>query len=60
MTDRVTLNRESERLTAKAFEEYSMRRTPSAFLVDKYGLLKHIDIDFHGFLNAAIKYLLHE
>jgi hypothetical protein len=41
MYDRVKQYRESKRLTAKAFEEYSMPGTPSAFLVDKNGLLRH-------------------
>jgi hypothetical protein len=60
MYDRIKQYRESKGLTAKAFEEFSMPGTPSAFLADKNGLLRHIDLGLNGFLDGAIKQLLNE
>ena len=60
MCDRVKRYRESKRHTAKTFEDYGMPATPSAVLVDKNGLLRHIDLGSNGLLDGAIKHLLNE
>ena len=60
MYDRVKQHLKQKQLSAKTFEDYSLRGTPSAILVDTNGLVRHIDLGSNGFLEGAIKQLLNE
>jgi hypothetical protein len=44
--------------SAKTFDEYGLRGTPSAILIDKNGILRHSTFGSDGSLEGAIKYLL--
>ena len=60
MYDRVKQHLKQKQLSAKTFEDYSLRGTPSAILVDANELVRHIDLGSNGFLEGAIKQLLNE
>ena len=44
--------------SAKTFDEYGLRGTPSAILIDKNGILRHSTFGSDSSLEGAIKYLL--
>lgn len=44
--------------SAKTFDEYGLRGTPSAILIDKNGILRHSTFGSDSSLERAIKYLL--
>ena len=46
--------------SAKTFEEYGLRGTPSAILIDKNGVLRQTMFGSNGFLGDAVKQLLIE
>ena len=47
-----------KQFSAKTFEEYSLRGTPSAILIDKKGILRQTIFGSNGFLEDAVKQLL--
>jgi hypothetical protein len=49
-----------KQFAAKTFEEYSLRGTPSAILIDKNGILRHTVFGSNGFLEETVKHLLNE
>jgi peroxiredoxin len=51
---------QQKQFSAKTFEEYGLRGTPSAILVDKKGILRQTFFGSNGFLESSIKQLLSE
>ena len=51
---------ELKQYSAKTFEEYGLRGTPSAILIDKKGVLRQTIFGSNGFLEGAVKELLNE
>jgi hypothetical protein len=49
-----------KQFSAKTFEEYGLRGTPSAILIDKNGILRQTVFGSNGFLEDAVKQLLNE
>lgn len=49
-----------KQFSAKTFEEYGLRGTPSAILIDKKGALRQTFFGSNGLLEAAVKHLLDE
>jgi hypothetical protein len=49
-----------KQFSAKTFEEYGLRGTPSAILIDKNGVLRQTIFASTGFLEDAVKQLLNE
>ena len=49
-----------KQFSAKTFEEYGLRGTPSAILVDKNGVLRQTIFGSNGFLEGAVKQLLND
>jgi thiol-disulfide isomerase/thioredoxin len=49
-----------KQFSAKTFEEYGLRGTPSAILIDKNGVLRQTAFGSNGFLEDAVKQLLNE
>jgi peroxiredoxin len=49
---------QQKQFSAKTFEEYGLRGTPSAILVDKKGILRQTFFGSNGFLESSIKQLL--
>jgi len=47
-----------KQFSAKTFEEYGLRGTPSAILIDKKGILRQTIFGSNGFLEDAVKQLL--
>jgi hypothetical protein len=47
-----------KQFSAKTFEEYGLRGTPSAILIDKKGVLRQTIFGSNGFLEDAVKQLL--
>ena len=58
--DRVKQYLKLKQFSARTFEEYSLRGTPSAILVDKDGILRQTTFGSNGFLEDAVKQLLNE
>jgi thiol-disulfide isomerase/thioredoxin len=50
----------SKEYSAKTFEEYALRGTPSSILVDRKGILRSTFFGSNGILEGAIKELLNE
>ncbi|MFZ0514286.1 MAG: hypothetical protein WAM14_21965 [Candidatus Nitrosopolaris sp.] len=57
---RVNRRLESKQFSANSFEEYSLRGTLLASLVDKNRLIRHIAFGSNCFLEGGIEYLLNE
>lgn len=51
---------QQKQFSAKTFEEYALRGTPSAILIDKKGILRQTFFGSNGFLESSIKQLLSE
>jgi peroxiredoxin len=51
---------QQKQFSAKTFEEYGLRGTPSAILIDKKGILRQTFFGSNGFLESSIKQLLSE
>src|SRR5919198_6077819 len=49
-----------KQFSAKTFEEYGLRGTPSAILIDKNGVLRQTAFGSNGFLEDAVNQLLNE
>lgn len=58
--DRVKQYLKLKQFSAKTFEEYSLRGTPSAILVDRDGILRQTTFGSNGFLEDTVKQLLNE
>jgi len=51
---------QQKQYSAKTFEEYGLRGTPSAILIDKKGILRQTFFGANGFLESSIKQLIAE
>lgn len=60
MYERAKQYLELKQYSAKTFEEYGLRGTPSAILIDKKGVLRQTVFGSNGFLEDAVKQLLDE
>ncbi len=60
LIDRVKEYLRSKEYSAKTFEEYALRGTPSSILVDRKGMLRSTFFGSNGVLEGAIKELLKE
>jgi hypothetical protein len=50
----------SKQFSAKTFEEYALRGTPSGILVDRKGILRGTYFGSNGFLEGAVEELIRE
>jgi thiol-disulfide isomerase/thioredoxin len=60
LLERVKNYMRSKEYTAKTFEEYALRGTPSSILIDKKGILRSSFFGSNGILARAIEELLNE
>lgn len=60
LVERVKLYMRSKEYSAKTFEEYALRGTPSSILVDRKGVLRSTYFGSNGILEGAISELLNE
>jgi thiol-disulfide isomerase/thioredoxin len=60
LVERVKQYMRSKEYSAKTFEEYALRGTPSSILVDRKGVLRSTFFGSNGFLEGAIEELLKE
>jgi len=60
LVERVKNYMRSKEYTAKTFEEYALRGTPSSILIDKKGILRSSFFGSNGILERAIEELLNE
>jgi thiol-disulfide isomerase/thioredoxin len=60
LIERVKQYLKSKDYSAKTFDEYALRGTPSAILVDKKGVLRQTYFGSNGFLEGAIEELIRE
>lgn len=60
LIERVKLYLKSKQFSAKTFEEYALRGTPSAILVDRRGILRGTYFGSNGFLERAVEELIRE
>jgi len=60
LIDRVRQHLRSKQYSAKTFEEYALRGTPSSILVDRKGILRSTFFGSNGFLEGAVEELLKE
>lgn len=60
LIERVKVYLKSKQFSAKTFEEYALRGTPSAILVDRRGILRGIYFGSNGFLGRAVEELIRE
>ena len=60
MIERVKQYLRSKEYSAKTFEEYALRGTPSSILVDRKGILRSMFFGSNGFLEGAVEVLLKE
>ena len=60
LIERVKQYMKSKDYSAKTFDEYALRGTPSAILVDKKGVLRQTYFGSNGFLEGAIEELIRE
>jgi hypothetical protein len=58
--ERVKQYLKQRQFSAKTFDEYGLRGTPSSILIDKDGILRHSTFGSDGSLEGAIKYLLNQ
>jgi hypothetical protein len=58
--ERVKRYLKSNQFSAKTFEEYALRGTPSAILVDRKGILKQTYFGSNGSLQGAVEELIRE
>ena len=50
----------SKEYSAKTFDEYALRGTPSTILVDRKGVLRGTYFGSNGFLEGAVEELIRE
>jgi hypothetical protein len=60
LIERVKHYLKSKEYSAKTFEEYALRGTPSAILIDRKGLLRGTYFGSNGFLQGAVEELIRE
>jgi thiol-disulfide isomerase/thioredoxin len=60
LIERVKQYLRSKEYSAKTFEEYALRGTPSIILIDREGILRSTFFGSNGFLEGAVKELLKE
>jgi thiol-disulfide isomerase/thioredoxin len=60
LVERVKQYMRSKEYSAKTFEEYTLRGTPSSILVDRKGILRSSNFGANGVLQSAIEELLNE
>ena len=60
LIERVKQYLKSKDYSAKTFDEYALRGTPSAILVDKKGVLRQTYFGSNGFVEGAIEELIRE
>jgi thiol-disulfide isomerase/thioredoxin len=60
LIERVKQYLRSKEYSAKTFEEYALRGTPSSILVDRKGVLHSTSFGSNGFLEGAVEELLKE
>jgi hypothetical protein len=60
LVERVKQYIRSKEYSAKTFEEYTLRGTPSSILVDRKGILRSSNFGANGVLESAIEELLNE
>jgi hypothetical protein len=60
LIERVKQYMKSKDYSAKTFDEYALRGTPSAVLVDKKGVLRQTYFGSNGFLESAVEELIRE
>jgi len=60
LVERVKQYMRSKEFSAKTFEEYMLRGTPSSILVDRKGILRSSKFGANGILESAIEELLNE
>ncbi|MDQ3881981.1 MAG: TlpA family protein disulfide reductase [Thermoproteota archaeon] len=60
LIERVKQYMRSKAYSAKTFDEYALRGTPSAVLVDKKGVLRQTYFGSNGFLESAVEELIRE
>jgi hypothetical protein len=60
LVERVRQYMRSKEYSAKTFEEYALRGTPSSILVDRKGILRSTFFGSNGVLEGAIEELLNE
>jgi hypothetical protein len=60
LIERVKHYLKSKEYSAKTFEEYALRGTPSTILVDRKGLLRGTYFGSNGFLQGAVEELIRE
>ncbi|MEM3095076.1 MAG: TlpA family protein disulfide reductase [Nitrososphaera sp.] len=60
LVERVKQYLRSKEYSAKTFEEYALRGTPSSILVDRKGILRSTFFGSNGFLEDAVEELLKE
>jgi thiol-disulfide isomerase/thioredoxin len=58
--ERVKQYLSAKQYSAETFDEYALRGTPSAILVDKKGILRHVTFGQNGLLDSMIQRLLNE
>jgi hypothetical protein len=58
--ERVRHYLKSKQFSAKTFEEYALRGTPSTILVDRKGILKGTYFGSNGFLEGAVVELIRD
>ena len=51
---------ETKAISAKTFDDYGLRGTPSAILIDKNGILRQTFFGSNGYLEGEVKQLLNE
>jgi hypothetical protein len=60
MIERVKQYLKSKEYSAKTFDEYALRGTPSTILVDRKGVLRGTYFGSNGFLEGAVEELIRE
>jgi hypothetical protein len=60
LVERVKQYLRTKEYSAKTFEDYALRGTPSSILVDRKGILRSTFFGSNGFLERAVEELLKE
>jgi len=60
LIERVKLYLKSKQFSAKTFEDYSLRGTPSSILIDRLGILRGIYFGSNGLLERVVEELIRE
>jgi hypothetical protein len=60
LIERVKQYLKSKQYSAQTFEEYGLRGTPSSILIDKKGIVRHINFGANGFLHDMVQNLVKE